>query len=84
MPNYRRYRLPGNVRGEHIFGPVRLRTGDLFGLVSEELLLPLAEAIVVYPRVIPLTALGLPAQNPLGDRRTQSWLFEDPSRFAGQ
>jgi uncharacterized protein (DUF58 family) len=79
----RRYRLPGNVRGEHNLGPVRLRTGDLFGLVSEELELSLEESVVVYPRVVSLTALGLPAQNPLGDRRTLSWLFEDPSRFAG-
>jgi uncharacterized protein (DUF58 family) len=79
----RRYHLPGRARGEHAFGPVRLRTGDLFGLVSEELTIPLEESVVVYPRVVPLTALGLPAHNPLGDRRTRSWLFEDPSRFAG-
>jgi uncharacterized protein (DUF58 family) len=79
----RRYHLPGRARGEHTFGTVRLRTGDLFGLVSEELTLSLEESVVVYPRVVPLTALGLPAQNPLGDRRARSWLFEDPSRFAG-
>jgi uncharacterized protein (DUF58 family) len=79
----RRYHLPCLVRGEHSFGPVRLRTGDLFGLVTEELSFSLEESVVVYPRVVPLTALGLPAQNPLGDRRTRSWLFEDPSRFAG-
>jgi uncharacterized protein (DUF58 family) len=79
----RRYHLPCLARGEHVFGPVRLRTGDLFGLVSEELSFPLEESVVVYPRVVPLTALGLPAQNPLGDRRARSWLFEDPSRFAG-
>ncbi|HVC35698.1 MAG TPA: DUF58 domain-containing protein [Chloroflexota bacterium] len=79
----RHYPIPCVVRGEHLFGPVRLRSGDLFGLVSREMVREETETLVVYPRVVPLTALGLPAQQPLGDRRTQSWLFEDPSRLAG-
>jgi uncharacterized protein (DUF58 family) len=62
---------------------VRLRTGDLFGLVSRELDLDLTSVLVVYPRVVPVTALGLPARQPIGERRTRSWLFEDPSRLVG-
>lgn len=79
----RRYVLPCQTRGEHVFGPVRLKTGDLFGLVTRELDLDARESLVVYPRVVPLTRLGLPARQPLGDLRVQSWLFEDPSRFVG-
>jgi uncharacterized protein (DUF58 family) len=79
----RHYPLPCTVRGEHVFGPTRLRTGDLFGLVTRETERDETESIVVYPRVVPLTALGLPAFQPLGDRRSQSWLFEDPSRIVG-
>jgi uncharacterized protein (DUF58 family) len=79
----RRYVLPGRARGEHVFGPVRLRTGDLFGLVSRELDLDETDRLIVYPRVVPLARLGLPARQPLGDLRTRSWLFEDPSRFVG-
>ncbi len=80
---YRRYPIPCTVRGEHVFGGVRLRTGDLFGLVSREQTFEETDVLVVYPRVVPLTALGLPAYQPLGDLRTRSWLFEDPSRLAG-
>lgn len=79
----RRYVLPCQTRGEHVFGPVRLRTGDLFGLVSRELDLPESQSLIVYPRVVPLAKLGLPARQPLGDLRSRSWLFEDPSRFIG-
>lgn len=79
----RRYPIRCGARGEHVFGPVRLRTGDLFGLVTRELELDLTDALVVYPRVVPVGALGLPARQPLGDRRTRSWLFEDPSRLVG-
>src|ERR1035437_5409231 len=77
----RHYPLPCTVRGEHVFGPTRLRPGDLFGLVTRETERDETESIVVYPRVVPLTALGLPAFQPLGDRRSQSWLFEDASRI---
>ena len=33
----RRYRLHCNFRGEYEFGPVLIRTGDLFGLVAREI-----------------------------------------------
>ncbi|MHB0870771.1 MAG: DUF58 domain-containing protein [Chloroflexota bacterium] len=79
----RRYTLSCRARGEHLFGPVRLRSGDLFGFVECERTQELVEGVVVYPRVVPLTQLGLPAHNPLGDLRTQSWIFEDVSRLAG-
>lgn len=79
----RRYVIPCEIRGEHLFGPVRLRTGDLFGLVSREQDLDIADTLIVYPRVVPVVQLGLPARQPLGDLRTRSWLFEDPSRFVG-
>lgn len=79
----RRYTIPCLARGEHLFGPVRLRSGDLFGFVGCERTLELAETIVVFPRVVPLTELGLPSRQPLGDLRAQSWIFEDPSRIAG-
>ncbi len=79
----RRYAIPCLHRGEHFFGPVGLRSGDLFGFVSAERTLEFSESVVVFPRVVPLTKLGLPARQPLGDLRAQSWIFEDPSRVAG-
>jgi uncharacterized protein (DUF58 family) len=79
----RRYQLPCLARGEHQFGPVRLRTGDLFGLVRRELVLEQLDTLVVCPRLVPLSRAGLPAQQPLGSLRASNRLFEDPSRLAG-
>ncbi|HEX5417434.1 MAG TPA: DUF58 domain-containing protein, partial [Chloroflexota bacterium] len=79
----RHYPIRCAARGEHVFGPARLRTGDLFGLITRELELESVDTLVVYPRVVPITALGLPARQPLGDLKVASWLFEDPSRLAG-
>jgi uncharacterized protein (DUF58 family) len=79
----RRYTIPCTVRGEHLIGPVKLRSGDLFGFVTCERILGEVESLVVYPRVVPLGELGLPARNPLGDLRSRSWIFEDVSRSAG-
>jgi uncharacterized protein (DUF58 family) len=78
----RRYRIPCLSRGEHLIGPVRIRTGDLLGLTWREVELDHLDTLVVTPRVIPVAAV-LPARRPLGDRRTRSWLFEDVSRIAG-
>ena len=78
----RRYTIVCQRRGEHVFGPVRLRTGDLFGLVWRDTVIGETDRLVVAPRVVPLTALGLPARQPLGDLGTKSWLFADPSRIA--
>lgn len=79
----RRYPLPCLARGEHVFGPTRVRTGDLFGLVHRTLDLEETDAVVVYPKVVSLSTLGFPSHRPLGELRTHSWIFEDPSRLAG-
>jgi uncharacterized protein (DUF58 family) len=79
----RRYVLKGSARGEHLLGPVRLRSGDLFGFALCDRTLEAQDSLVVYPRVVPLAELGLPARNPVGDLRAQSWIFDDPSRVAG-
>jgi uncharacterized protein (DUF58 family) len=79
----RRYEIRCETRGEHSFGPVRLRTGDLFGLVSRELELEPIDTLVVYPREVPLSRAGLPARQPLGSLAARSWLFDDPSRLIG-
>ena len=79
----RRYRLRCLERGEHVFGPVELRSGDLFGLATRRLVLPQRQALLVYPKVVPLTALGLPSRFPLGEERSLHRLWSDPLRVAG-
>jgi len=79
----RRYHLHCPARGEHVFGPVELRSGDLFGLATRRLELPARQVLLVYPKVVPVEALGLPARFPLGDARAPNRLFRDPLRVAG-
>jgi uncharacterized protein (DUF58 family) len=79
----RRYRLRCSVRGEQTFGPVELRSGDLFGLARRRFTLPAYQTFLVYPKVVPLTALGLPSRFPLGEARTTDRLWRDPLRIAG-
>jgi uncharacterized protein (DUF58 family) len=79
----RRYHLRCATRGPQIFGPVELRSGDLFGLAKRRLALPLRQSVLVYPKVVPVETLGLPSRFPLGDDRSPNRLFQDPLRVAG-
>lgn len=78
-----RYRLRCNGRGAFQLGPVRVRSGDPFGFSAREAVLPVFDRMLVYPRLVPVEAFGLPARHPFGDRRDPRRLFEDPTRLAG-
>ena len=78
-----RYQMPCQQRGFYFFGPVFLRSGDIFGIFESEKLLEERTRLIVYPKVEPLERLGLPAKNPFGGRRTHLPLFEDPTRVVG-
>jgi uncharacterized protein (DUF58 family) len=77
------YRVRCCERGDHVFGPVKLQSGDVFGFQSQEIDLPVLDHLLVYPRVVSLAQLGLPSRHPFGDFKTRQWLFEDPLRSAG-
>jgi uncharacterized protein (DUF58 family) len=79
----RRYTVQCNVRGVHKFGPAVMRSGDLFGFLSNEQTYENLQYLLVYPLVVPLTRFSLPARHPFGDRRTPRRLLEDPSRVIG-
>jgi uncharacterized protein (DUF58 family) len=79
----RRYRLRCTHRGFYSFGPVTLESGDLFGLFRSQDRQDGQEWLIVYPRVVPLVELGLPAKDPFGDIRAHKRIFEDPSRTVG-
>ncbi len=78
----RRYRLRCDQRGDHVFGPARLQSGDLFGIYREGMDVEGSDRLLVYPRIVPLERLGLPSQAPLGDLRSEERIFEDPTRLA--
>lgn len=77
------HQLEAKSRGYYAFGPLTLRSGDLFGLFQSEERRAEQSFLLVYPRVVPLAQLGLPAKQPFGDIRATQRLFEDPGRTVG-
>jgi uncharacterized protein (DUF58 family) len=79
----RRYTLRCNRRGVYTFGPVRVRTGDLFGLFRQEGGHGQLDRLIVYPKILPLEELGLPPRDLFGEVRARLKILEDPSRTIG-
>lgn len=79
----RRVTVTCTARGYFPMGPARVRSGDLFGITSQGKDLESADHLIVYPKVVPLEALGIPALHPLGDHRSRRPLLEDPTRTIG-
>ena len=77
------FRLVGTRRGIYRLGPATLVSGDPFGLFPAQSARSETERLVVYPRIVPLSRLGLPARAPFADLRTARPLFEDPNRVVG-
>jgi uncharacterized protein (DUF58 family) len=70
-------------RGEHTFGPARIRSGDPVGLHQRFATVREEERLLVYPKLFGLGALPVASQVPLGDERAAANLMGDPSRTAG-
>ncbi len=77
-----RYRVRCTARGAYRIGPVRLISGDPFGFYTSSSEIAPSARLLVYPRPLSLTELGLPARNPLGDLRARQ-LIRDPLRSVG-
>ncbi len=79
----RSFQLLAVQRGYYRFGPSRWETGDLFGLFHSIHQHDDEQTLIVYPKVVPLTSLGLPAKEPFGDVRAPHFVFTDPLRTVG-
>ncbi len=77
------YTIKFDKRGFYRIGPARLESGDLFGFFSSQKDVTDDDHILVYPRVVPLPDLGIPATRPLGETRGGIAIFHDPSRPQG-
>ena len=77
------YQIQAGRRGYYRLGPLRLTAGDLFGLIEGKTGYLKADYLTVYPRIIPLTKLGLPSRLPFGTIAARQRLFEDPARPMG-
>ncbi|NLV73599.1 MAG: DUF58 domain-containing protein [Chloroflexi bacterium] len=77
------YTLDCRQRGYYELGPLTLEVGDLFGIYREERQITTGDHIAVYPRIVPLQDLRLPAQTPYGTIKRPQSLMQDPSRMMG-
>ena len=79
----RRYTAVCNRRGAFQMGPARLEAGDLFGFFRRGITVPAIDRVLVYPRILPLTSLGIPSRELFGDVRVRRHISEDPARVLG-
>lgn len=78
------YTLCGEHRGYYPIGPLRLASGDLLGVATEEERESQVAYLTVYPAILPLPHFALPSRSPLGTLRHHRPIFEDPSRVRGK
>lgn len=78
------YQLTPKKRGYYPLGPLKITTGDLFGLTNGLELQGHIEYLTVFPTVLPFSSFSLPSHAPLGTLRSNQPIFEDPSRPAGK
>jgi uncharacterized protein (DUF58 family) len=78
------YTLRGEKRGYYPIGPLFLQSGDLFGIGSDVILRRDYEHITIYPKIVPIPRLRLPAFSPMGTLRFHQPMYEDPNRVVGK
>jgi uncharacterized protein (DUF58 family) len=79
----RNYILRFRKRGHYKVGPVNLQSGDAFGIYDRSRKAGQAQYLTVFPEVIPLEQLNLPAEDPFGNTRSRRRIFEDPNQPMG-
>jgi uncharacterized protein (DUF58 family) len=78
-----RYTLVPRRRGAHFLGTLIVETGDMLGLARQYFAAYPPSNLLVYPRIVTLDRLGLPARSPTIALPSPTPLFEDPSRMRG-
>jgi uncharacterized protein (DUF58 family) len=78
-----RYQLHARQRGYYKIGPLILQSGDLLGIKQDLTARLEPDYLIVYPKVLPLSALGLPTHSPQVVLATPLPLFQDPARIIG-
>jgi len=77
------YTLTSQRRGYYKIGPLALQTGDVLGLGERVLSGAAPDGVTVYPPILSLGELGLPASLPYGTLAAPTRLFSDPARPSG-
>lgn len=79
----RSYSLLFRKRGVYPVGPVHMQSGDIFGMYERSSTSGHAEYLTVFPELLPIASLELPARDPFGDRHARRRIFEDPNQPMG-
>jgi len=77
------HQLICRARGDYRLGPLRLRSGDLFGLFPGEMVIQGSESLLVYPRIIPDSRLLIILTEFMGELEAARRFYEDLSRSTG-
>lgn len=77
------YEIKGLRRGFYDVGPVIIQTSDIISGEELKSTLQCNDRLLVYPRIIPITAGRIHSYQPIGEIRSDEVAFEDPSRFRG-
>ncbi len=78
----RTHRVQGTHRGVFSFGPAQLSSGDVFGFRRQSRNDAQVDTLTVFPKVVPVANLGLPADRPMGEWAARRKVMEDPLRFS--
>ena len=78
-----RQQLQCNKRGYYLLGPINITSGDIFGFYPRSIVQPSIDQVIVYPRIFPITELGIPSLDPVGENTAERRIFEDPVRVIG-
>ena len=79
----RTYTLMFRKRGVYQVGPASMHSGDLFGMYADKREMESVAYLTVFPKLLSLRELDIPAEDPFGDRRSRRRIFEDPNRPMG-
>lgn len=77
------YRIQDTPRGIYRLHTIRIRSGDLFGLLSRELHLEAPAIITVWPQSVKLHTLGLNHYNWQGEAERHRGTIEESSNLRG-
>lgn len=77
------YTLSARKRGYYQIGPLLVETGDLLGIKRQVTGRVEPDYLIVYPKILAISRLGLPTHSPQVTLPTPVPLFQDPARLTG-
>lgn len=87
MPSHtrivRKHTITCKRRGAYVLRTATLTCGDIFNLHGDAVQLELDATLLVYPQLIDVRELPLPAHSWLGDHVVRRWIMSDPFVVSG-